>query len=257
VYDAVGDDVWLFSTSGGTDLCTAFVGGVPTLPVYQGELQARALGARVEAWSPAGRPLVGEVGELVLAEPMPSMPLFFWGDSDGSRYRESYFEMFPGVWRHGDWIEITDRGTAIISGRSDATINRGGIRMGTAEIYRAVLTLDKVVDALVVDLPLPGTNGFMPLFVVLRDGVRLDDELVAGIRRRIREDCSPRHVPDVVEQIAEVPRTLSGKVLELPVKRILLGAAAETTVSRDALASPTALEPFEEMARRPPYAGTS
>ena len=257
VYDALGDDVWLFSTSGGTDVGTAFVGGVPTLPVYEGELQARSLGARVEAWSPEGLPLVGEVGELVLTEPMPSMPLFFWGDSDGSRYRESYFEMFPGVWRHGDWIEITDRGTAIISGRSDATINRGGIRMGTSEIYRAVLTLDEVVDALVLDLPLPGTDGFMPLFVVLREGTDLDEDLVARIRRRIREDCSPRHVPDVVEQIAEVPRTLSGKALELPVKRILLGAAAETTVSRDALASPAALEPFEEMARRPPYSAKS
>ena len=253
VYDALGDDVWLFSTSGGTDVGTAFVGGVPTLPVYQGELQGRALGARVESWSPEGLPLVGEVGELVLTEPMPSMPLFFWGDADGSRYRESYFEMFPGIWRHGDWIEITDRGTAIISGRSDATINRGGIRMGTSEIYRAVLTLDEVVDALVLDLPLPGTDGFMPLFVVLRDGTEFDDELVARIRRRIREDCSPRHVPDVVEQIAEVPRTLSGKALELPVKRILLGAAAETTVSRDALASPAALDVFVEMAGRPPY----
>jgi acetoacetyl-CoA synthetase len=247
VYDALGGDVWLFSTSGGTDVGTAFVGGVPTLPVYQGELQARALGAKIEAWSPEGQSLVGEVGELVLTEPMPSMPIFFWGDPDGSRYRESYFEMFPGIWRHGDWIEITNRGTAVISGRSDATINRGGIRMGTSEIYRAVLTLDEVVDALVLDLPLPGTDGFMPLFVVLREGAHLDDDLVARIRARIREDCSPRHVPDV-------PRTLSGKALELPVKRILLGAAADTTVSRDALASPAALDPFEEMARRPPYA---
>ena len=242
VYEALGDDIWLFSTSGGTDVCTAFVGGVPTLPVYRGELQARALGVRVESWSPAGEPLVGEVGELVVVEPMPSMPLFFWGDADGSRYRESYFEMFPGVWRHGDWIEITDRGTAVISGRSDATINRGGVRMGTSEIYRAVLGLDEVVDALVLDLPLPGTDGYMPLFVVLREGVALDDELVARITNRIREECSPRHVPDSVEQIAEVPRTLSGKVLELPVKRILLGADAETTVSRDALATPAALD---------------
>jgi acetoacetyl-CoA synthetase len=185
---------------------------------------------------------------------MPSMPIYFWGDPDGSRFRESYFEMFPGIWRHGDWIEITDRGSAIISGRSDATINRGGIRMGTSEIYAAVLTVDEVVDALVLDLPLPGTDGFMPLFVVLRDGASLDDDLVARIRRRIREDCSPRHVPDLVEQIAEVPRTLSGKVLELPVKRILLGAAADTTVSRDALATPAALEPFEQMAKKPPYA---
>jgi acetoacetyl-CoA synthetase len=200
---------------------------------------------------------VDEVGELVITEPMPSMPLFFWGDADGSRYRESYFEMFPGVWRHGDWIEITDRGTAIISGRSDATINRAGVRMGTAEIYRAVLTVDEVVDALVIDLPLPGTDGYMPLFVVLRDGVVLDDDITGRIRSAIREGCSPRHVPDTVQQIAEVPRTLSGKVLELPVKRILLGAPAETTVSRDALASPAALDPFVEMAAQPPYAPQS
>jgi acetoacetyl-CoA synthetase len=256
VYEELGE-IWLFSTSGGTDVCTAFVGGVPTLPVYQGELQARSLGARVESWSPEGEPLVNEVGELVVTEPMPSMPLFFWGDEDGSRYRESYFEMFPGVWRHGDWIEITDRGTAIISGRSDATINRGGVRMGTSEIYRAVLSVDEVVDALVVDLPLPGTDGYMPLFVVLRDGVTLDDDIAARIRARIREDCSPRHVPDTIEQIDEVPRTLSGKVLELPVKKILLGADPATTVSRDALASPAALEPFERLARQEPFAKTS
>jgi acetoacetyl-CoA synthetase len=256
VYDAVGSDIWLFSTSGGTDVCTAFVGGVPTLPVYRGELQARSLGARVESWSPDGKPLVNEVGELVITEPMPSMPLFFWGDTDGSRYRDSYFDMFPGIWRHGDWIEITDRGTAIISGRSDATINRGGVRMGTSEIYRAVLTVDEVVDALVLDLPLPGTDGYMPLFVVLRDGVTLGDDLVARIRARVRDDCSPRHVPDTVVQIAEVPRTLSGKVLELPVKRILLGAPADTTVSRDSLSNPGALQPFEEMAAQPPYAGS-
>ena len=257
MYESIGEDIWLFSTSGGTDVGTAFVGGVPTLPVYQGELQARSLGVKLEAWSPEGQPLIGEVGELVITEPMPSMPIYMWNDPDGSRYRESYFEMFPGIWRHGDWIEITDRGTAIISGRSDATINRGGVRMGTSEIYRAVLTLDEIVDALVLDLPLPGTEGFMPLFVVLRDGATLDDELIARIRKRIREDCSPRHVPDLIEQIQEVPRTLSGKVLELPVKRILLGAHPDTTVSRDALATPQALEPFEQMARRPPYAGLS
>ena len=205
VYESIHEDIWLFSTSGGTDVGTAFVGGVPTLPVYQGELQARSLGVKLEPWSPEGKPLIGEVGELVITEPMPSMPIYFWGDPDGSRYRESYFEMFPGIWRHGDWIEITDRGTAIISGRSDATINRGGVRMGTSEIYRAVLTLDEVVDALVLDLPLPGTEGFMPLFVVLRDGATLDDDLTARIRRRIREDCSPRHVPDLIEQIAGGP----------------------------------------------------
>ncbi len=248
VYDRLGPDVWLFSTSGGTDVCTAFVGGVPTLPVYRGELQARALGAKVEAWSPAGEPLVGEVGELVLTEPMPSMPIGLWGDEDGERYRSSYFDTFPGVWRHGDWIELTDRGTAIITGRSDATINRGGIRIGTAEIYRAVLSLDEIVDALVVDLPRDGTQGYMPLFVVLREGVSLDDELVARLRARIREDCSPRHVPDEVRAVPAVPRTLSGKVLEVPVKRILSGEPADRALSRDSLADPDALRPFEKLA---------
>ncbi len=248
VYDRLGPDVWLFSTSGGTDLCTAFVGGVPTLPVYRGELQARALGAKVEAWSAEGRPVVGEVGELVITEPMPSMPIRLWGDTDGARYRASYFETFPGIWRHGDWIEITDRGTAIITGRSDATINRGGIRMGTAEIYRAVLAVDEVVDALVVDLPREGTQGYMPLFVVLRPGVDLDDDLVARIRTRIREDCSPRHVPDEIRAVPSVPRTLSGKVLEVPVKRILSGEPADRALSRDSLADPDALRPFEELA---------
>jgi acetoacetyl-CoA synthetase len=248
VYDRLGPDVWLFSTSGGTDLCTAFVGGVPTLPVYRGELQARALGAKVEAWSADGRPVIGEVGELVITEPMPSMPISLWGDADNARYRASYFETFPGVWRHGDWIEITDRGTAIISGRSDATINRGGIRMGTAEIYRAVLALDEVVDALVVDLPRDGTQGYMPLFVVLRPDVELDDDLVARIRTKIREDCSPRHVPDEIRAVPSVPRTLSGKVLEVPVKRILSGEPADRALSRDSLADPDALRPFEELA---------
>ncbi len=248
VMDELGEDTWLFSTSGGTDMCTAFVGGVPTLPVYRGELQARALGAKVEAWDERGRSVVGEVGELVITEPMPSMPLYFWGDDDGRRYRESYFEMFPGVWRHGDWIEITERGSAIIYGRSDSTINRGGVRMGTSEIYRAVLSLDEVVDALVVDVPRPGTEGYMPLFVVLREGVELGDELVARIRARVREDCSPRHVPDEIRAIDEVPRTLSGKVLEVPVKRILSGESSDRVASRDSLANPGALAPFERLA---------
>ena len=231
VYDHLGSDTWLFSTSGGTDMCTAFVGGVPTLPVYLGELQARSLGAAVQAWDPDGRPLVDEVGELVITEPMPSMPIFFWGDEDGERLRDSYFSMYPGVWRHGDWIKITSRGTAIIYGRSDSTINRGGVRMGTSEIYRAVLDVDEVVDALVVDLPREGTDGWMPLFVVLREGATLTDELVAEIRRRVREDCSPRHVPNEIRQIAAVPRTLSGKVLEVPVKRILMGTPLEQAAS--------------------------
>jgi acetoacetyl-CoA synthetase len=248
IYDRLGPNLWLFSTSGGTDLCTAFVGGVPTLPVYRGELQARALGAKVEAWSAEGRPVVGEVGELVITEPMPSMPIELWGDSDDTRYRASYFETFPGVWRHGDWIEITDRGTANITCRSDATINRGGIRMGTAEIYRAVLAIDDVVDALVVDLAREGTQGYMPLFVVLRPGVEMDGDLVARIEARIREDCSPRHVPDEIRAVPSVPRTLSGKVLEVPVKRILSGEPAEKALSRDSLADPDALRPFEQLA---------
>jgi acetoacetyl-CoA synthetase len=248
VYDQLGRDTWLFSTSGGTDVCTAFVGGVPTLPVYLGELQARALGADVQAWDEDGRALTGEVGELVIAQPMPSMPIYFWNDPDGSRLRESYFDMYPGVWRHGDWIEITERGTAIIYGRSDSTINRGGVRMGTSEIYRAVLSLDDVVDALVVDVPRDGTEGWMPLFVVLRDGVKLDDELVGRIKQRLREDCSPRHVPNEVHQVAEVPRTLSGKVLEVPVKRILMGHDPDKAVSRGALANPAALDWFVDFA---------
>ena len=250
VYEQLGADTWLFSTSGGTDLCTAFVGGCSLLPVYRGELQARALGAAVEAWDEDGNAVVGEVGELVVTAPMPSMPVFFWGDPDGERYRAAYFEMFPGVWRHGDWIEITTRGTAIIYGRSDSTINRGGIRMGTSEIYRAVLDLDEILDALVVDVPRPGTDGWMPLFVVLREGAELDDDLKRGIARRVRERCSPRHVPDEVFVIEAVPRTLSGKVLEVPVKRILMGTPAEQAASRDSLANPAALDYFTTMAAR-------
>ncbi len=254
VYDELGEDTWLFSTSGGTDVCTAFVGGVPVLPVYRGELQGRSLGCAVEAWDEEGNALVGEVGELVITEPMPSMPVFFWGDEDGSRLRESYFDHYPGVWRHGDWIEITERGTAIIYGRSDSTINRGGVRMGTSEIYRAVLAVDDVTDALVVDVPREGQENDMPLFVVLRDGAELDDDLVKAIRTRVREDCSPRHVPNSVHRIAEVPRTLSGKVLEVPVKRILMGEEPEKAASRDSLANPKALDWFVDYAQGTPQA---
>ncbi len=248
IYAQLGADTWLFSTSGGTDLSTAFVGGTPLLPVYRGELQARALGAAVEAWDDDGNAVVDEVGELVVTEPMPSMPVYFWGDLDGSRYRASYFEHYPGVWRHGDWIEITSRGTAVIYGRSDSTINRSGVRMGTSEIYRAVLGIDAIVDALVVDVPRPGTEGWMPLFVVMREEAELDEGLRREIARRVREQCSPRHVPDEVFAIAEVPRTLSGKVLEVPVKRILMGTPAEKAASRDSLANPAALDYFTEMA---------
>ncbi len=310
VYERVKPDVWLFSTSGGTDVCTAFVGGCPLLPVYEGELQCRVLGCAVEAWDEQGHSLVDEVGELVLTEPLPSMPLFFWGDQPahdrpthdaltpdapadrapdtpattnvldeapgegqpvGERYRESYFSMYPGVWRHGDWIKITPRGGAVIYGRSDATINRQGVRMGTSEIYRAASAVEEVVDALVVDIPSrvedhppAGTHaeaGLQPpadapapelqmwLFVVLSPGTHLDDTTTAAIKRRIREDCSPRHVPDRVLQIEEVPRTLSGKALEVPVKRILMGAEPGETASVDSLANPAALDYFVRLAQ--------
>ncbi len=248
VYEQLGEDTWLFSTSGGTDVCTAFVGGVPTLPVYEGELQARSLGAALESWDEAGNPHVGEVGELVITEPMPSMPIFFWDDPAGTKLREAYFDHYPGVWRHGDWIEITERGGAIIYGRSDSTINRGGVRMGTSEIYRAVLALDEITDALVVDVPREGEENWMPLFVVLREGAELDAGLIKRIAARIRSDCSPRHVPSEVREIAEVPRTLSGKVLEVPVKRILMGTPPERAASRESLANPAALDPFVELA---------
>ena len=248
VMDALGPETWLFSMSGGTDVCTSFVGGVPTLPVHLGELQAPALGARLEAWSPAGEPLHGEVGELVLTEPLPSMPIAFWNDPDGSKLRDAYFALYPGVWRHGDWIELTPTGGAVIYGRSDSTINRGGVRMGTSEIYRAVLADPDVLDALVVDVPREGEESWMPLFIVTRPGVEWSDELVARLRARVREDCSPRHVPNEVVRIDAVPRTLSGKVLEVPVKRILMGEDAARAASRDSLANPEALDWFVRFA---------
>jgi acetoacetyl-CoA synthetase len=255
VYTHVKSDVWLFSTSGGTDVCTAFVGGCPLLPVYMGELQCRALGCAVESWDEEGNSLTDEVGELVLTEPLPSMPLFFWGDTVteegiGERYRESYFSMYPGIWRHGDWIRITPRGGAVIYGRSDATINRQGVRMGTSEIYRAAGAVEEVVDALVVDIPHTAEELWMVLFVVLREDVTLDEELKGRIARRIREDCSPRHVPNEIMQIAEVPRTLSGKALEVPVKRILMGTPVGEAASVESLANPRALDYFVELADR-------
>jgi acetoacetyl-CoA synthetase len=262
VYEHVKSDVWLFSTSGGTDVCTAFVAGCPLLPVYEGELQCRALGCAVEAWDEQGRSLTDEVGELVISEPMPSMPLFFWNDRDpahpedpthpGERLRESYFSMYPGVWRHGDWIRITPRGGAVIYGRSDSTINRQGVRMGTSEIYRAVATVPEVLDALVVDVPKGGSEGelWMGLFVVLREGAALDEDLQKTIKRRIREDCSPRHVPNEILRIEEVPRTLSGKVLEVPVKKILMGTPPAQAASVDSLANPASLDYFVSLASR-------
>jgi acetoacetyl-CoA synthetase len=234
-------------------VCTAFVGGCPLLPVYEGELQCRALGCAVHAWDEQGRSLTDEVGELVITEPMPSMPLFFWGDEDGARLRESYFSMYEGVWRHGDWIRVTQRGGAFIYGRSDSTINRQGVRMGTSEIYRATATVEEVLDALVVDVVRgggPTGELWMVLFVVLSEGAALDDALRARIKARIREDCSPRHVPNEILQIDEVPRTLSGKVLEVPVKKILMGAPAHEAAAADSLANPRALDYFVSLAAR-------
>ncbi len=246
VSEQFGDELWLFSTSGGTDVCTAFVGGCPVLPVYEGELQSASLGVSLKAFDEAGESLIGEVGELVITEPLPSMPVRFWGDDDGSRLRESYFEIYPGLWRHGDWIEITQRGTAIIYGRSDSTINRGGVRIGTSEIYRSVLREPNIADALVVDLPTDqsGAESSIFLFVVLGDGVELDDAMIGRIRGDLRKTCSPRHVPDQVIAVPAVPRTISGKLLEVPVKRILLGADPEKVASRGSLANPESLDWF-------------
>jgi acetoacetyl-CoA synthetase len=258
VYEHVGSEKWLFSTSGGTDVCTAFVGGCPLLPVYEGELQARGLGCAVEAFDEQGNSVIDEVGELVLTQPLPSMPLYFWGEdapdregNGGERYRESYFAMYPGVWRHGDWVRITPRGGAVIYGRSDSTINRQGVRMGTSEIYRAAGAVEEVLDALVVDVPRSDRDAelWMILFVVLAPGAVLDEELRARIARRIREDCSPRHVPNEILQIEQVPRTLSGKVLEVPVKKILMGASPQEAASVDSLADPRALDYFVELSK--------
>jgi acetoacetyl-CoA synthetase len=250
VYKNVKDDVWLFSTSGGTDLCTAFVGGCPLLPVRSGELQCRSLGAKVEAFDEEGNSLIEEVGELVITEPMPSMPLYLWNDPDGERYRDSYFDVYPGVWRHGDWIKVKPDGSCVIYGRSDSTINRGGVRMGTAEIYRAVDKVEEVQDSLVVDIQKPDGGAIMPLFVVLQEGVELDEDLTNRIKKSIRENASPRHVPNEILAVQDVPRTLNGKKLEVPVKKILSGKSPDEAASRDSLSNPESLDDFAELAGR-------
>jgi acetoacetyl-CoA synthetase len=249
VYDKVKPDITLESISGGTDLCTAFIGGCPVLPVYAGEIQARCLGAKVEAFNEAGQSVVDQVGELVITEPMPSMPLFFWNDPDNQRYRESYFEMFPGIWRHGDWLKINRRGGCVIYGRSDATINRQGIRMGTSEIYQAVEGVAEVIDSLVVDLETLGQTSYMPLFVVLREGTTLNETLKEKIKGKIRQDISPRHVPDDIFAVPQIPKTLSGKKMELPVRKILLGYPVEQAANPDAMSNPESIQFFVELAR--------
>ncbi len=250
LYEHVKRDLWVASISGGTDVCSAFVCGSILLPVYAGELQCRALGAKVEAFDEVGRALNDEVGELVLTEPMPSMPLFFWHDPDGQRYQESYFAMYPGVWRHGDWIRITPRGSAVIYGRSDSTINRMGIRMGSSEIYRIVEALPEILDSLIVGVELPHGKYYMPLFVVLREGVTLDDALKTKIKARLRGEISPHHVPDEILAIPQVPRTLSGKKLEVPVKKLLMGVPVEKAISKDAMSNPDSLQYFTAVAKK-------
>ena len=248
VYEHVKSDLLLGSISGGTDVCTAFALSCPLLPVRAGEIQCRGLGAKIEAFDAQGRPVIGEVGELVLTEPLPSMPLRFWNDPGMKRYQASYFDTYPGVWRHGDWIKITPQGSCVISGRSDATLNRAGVRMGTSEFYRAVEELPEVVDSLVVDTGQLDREGRLLLFVVLRGGVALDDPLRARIKEKLRRDLSPRHVPDEIHAVGEVPYTLNGKRLEVPVKRILAGVPADVAASPDAMRNPESLRFFVDLA---------
>jgi acetoacetyl-CoA synthetase len=249
VHDAVSNAIPVGSLSGGTDLCTGFLGPSPLVPVWAGEISCRMLGARVEAFDEAGRSVIGREGELVITAPMPSMPVALWGDDDGSRLRSAYFDAYPGVWRHGDWLTITDRGSCVISGRSDATLNRGGVRIGTAEFYGVVEGLPEIADSLVVHLEDPaGGAGELLLFVVTRDGHPLADDLRRRLAATLRAELSPRHVPDEILAVPAIPRTLSGKKLEVPVKRILLGAPPEAAASKDALSDPRSIEPFEALA---------
>jgi acetoacetyl-CoA synthetase len=242
VYEQLGPDVLLINGSGGTDVCSAIVSGCPMLPVYRGEIAGRCLGVDAAAFDLEGNEVVGELGELVIRQPMPSMPVRFWGDEDGSRYRAAYFEMYPGVWRQGDWVRFSPEGACVITGRSDATLNRGGVRMGTSELYSVVEELAEVQDSLVVHLEdADGGPGELVLFVVAEG---LDDELRARIARALRSELSPRHVPDTIAAVPAIPRTLTGKKLEAPVKRILRGAAADQVASKGALLDPLALDAF-------------
>jgi acetoacetyl-CoA synthetase len=250
VYEAVGADLQLQSLSGGTDVCTGFVGSVPLLPVIEGVIACRCLGVRAEAYDPEGRSVIDELGELVITAPMPSMPVGFWNDPDGKRYREAYFDVYPGVWRHGDWITIDSAGRCVITGRSDATLNRGGVRLGTSEFYSVVEALPEVIDSVVVHLEQgDDPNGELLLFVVLTEGTELDDALRARLKSELRGSLSPRHVPDEIHQVRAVPRTLSAKKLEVPVKRILTGTPVESAAAKGALANPESLTAFADLAR--------
>ncbi|MEX2525249.1 MAG: acetoacetate--CoA ligase [Gammaproteobacteria bacterium] len=246
MYENVKEDLWVEPGSGGTDICSGFVEGVPTLPVYAGEIQARALGVAAYAFNDAGKAVIDEVGELVVTKPMPSMPLYFWDDEGNKRYLESYFEEFPGVWRHGDFFMVNRRGGCFVLGRSDATLNRYGVRIGTAEIYRSVNSLDEVEDSLIVNLELQAGKFFMPLFVRLAEGATLDEALDNKIRARLRADYSPRHVPDKIIPVDDIPYTLTGKKMEVPVKKVLLGKNVDDVANRDAMANPESLDIFVE-----------
>lgn len=252
VYDEVGSDILLGSFSGGTDMCTGFVGPSPLLPVRAGVIQCRCLGAKVEAFDPAGQPVLDQVGELVITEPMPSMSVFFWNDPGGERFRESYFETYPGVWRHGDWIKIRPDGGSVIYGRSDSTLNRGGVRMGTSEFYRVVDRFPEIADSLVIDTGQLGREGRLVLFLAMAEGHRLDDDLVARLRSALRTELSPRHAPDETHEVPGVPRTLSGKKLEVPIRKILLGTPAERAANPDSMANPEVLDHYVRLAGEGP-----
>jgi acetoacetyl-CoA synthetase len=247
IYETVKRDLWLISLAGGTDVCSGFVGGSPWMPVYAGEIQCRMLGCRVEAFDETGKSVADEVGEMVISAPMPSMPVFFWNDENNARYKASYFEMYPGKWRHGDWIKITERNGIVIFGRSDATLNRGGVRIGTSEVYRAIDMIVEVKDSLVVSVEREDGSYYMPLYVVLADGLELSSELVQKIKHQLRSQYTPRHVPDEIISIPEIPYTISGKKMETPVKKILMGIDPEKAASRDAMRNPAAMEFFVKM----------
>ena len=246
VYKHIKKDLWLASMSGGTDVCTAFVGGVPTLPVYEGEIQARALGCSLFAYDDSTQPITDEVGEMVITKPMPSMPIYFWKDENKVRYKESYFDHFEGVWRHGDWVKITEEGTLIIYGRSDATLNRHGIRIGTAEIYRALNNIEALADSLIINLEQANGNHFMPLFVQLAEGHELDDDLINTIKSTLKETYTPRHVPDEIIQVNDIPYTISGKKMEAPIKKILMGMDADKVINLGAMRNPESINFFKQ-----------
>jgi len=246
VYANVKSDLWSANGSGGTDFCTGACGGVEIQPVYAGEIQGPCLGVAIRAFNERGESVIDEVGEMVITEPMPSMPLFFWNDPGDARYNETYFREFPGKWRHGDFFKVNKRGGCFVLGRSDSTLNRFGIRIGTAEIYRALATLEEVEDSLIVNLDLPGGTFFMPLFVKLRPGHLLNADIESKIVARLRRDYTPRHVPDKIYQVHEIPLTLSGKKMELPVRKILMGVAVERAANRSTMRAPEALDFFIE-----------